>query len=384
MTKTGPGPLGRLFSASGFLLVSLLLLTRPAISQDVAPSGALAEAERAMVRGDSHQAERIFRRIIAEDPDAGEAYEGLARALVAGSRQSEALSLLLRTGEEWIKSGEYAQAQRILEEAIRLEPDSPQSHALVGRARALNRNYLAAEEALTRAVELGVEDLRTLLYLGSTLWENGRIAEAEAIYRRTVERSGRARLPLHQLGRLFLWQGRFEEAMIVLREAAMKTLAPDLQFDLARALEGSGEAQEALAAYRRITELAPDHSKARYRLALLLTRVGEHEAAERELAVYRRLYEEEQERTRLQGLQQREIDRGYDLLRRGQVKAAIRHLKSLPETEDTLAILARAYSRAGEHGAAVGALERAIALAPHRDDLRRLLVEARLAYEKAP
>lgn len=292
---------------------------------------------------------------------------------------------LLRESSERLDMGEPAAAIELLERAVELAPDSAEAHALLGRALALDDRYLAAEEALRKAVALGRQDLATWFYLGSTLWENGKLGDAEEAFRSALERGGRSPLLVHQLGRLLLWQGRGAEAAALLREVAETTPgAPDVLLDLARALELAGDLQAARSAYGRAVELAPEDSHARYGLAAVLGRLGESEAAAREQAVYRRLYEEEQERVRQEGLTEARVARGQDLVRTGRAREAIAHLRALPETATSLAALADAYRAAGDGAAALRTLERAVALAPERDDLRARLNEARLRLDENP
>lgn len=292
---------------------------------------------------------------------------------------------LLREGRELLDAGDAAAAAGVLRRAVEAAPDSSEGSALLGRALALDDRYLAAEEALRKAVALGRRDLATWFYLGSTLWENGKLDEAEEAFRTALDRGGRVPLLVHQLGRLLLWQGRSAEAVTFLREAAETSPeAPDVSLDLARALESAGDLQAARETYGRVVELAPEDSYARYGLAAVLGRLGEHEAAARERAAYRRLYEDEQERVRQEGLTEARVARGQELVRAGRAREAIVHLRALPETATSLAALADAYQAAGDVAAALHTLERAVALAPERNDLRARLNEARLRLHENP
>ncbi|MGH9381243.1 MAG: tetratricopeptide repeat protein [Thermoanaerobaculia bacterium] len=308
-----------------------------------------------------------------------------ARASETREVGAGAIAELLREGRELLQAGDAAAAVGVLERAVEVAPESADGHALLGRALALDDRYLAAEEALRKAIALGRQDLATWFYLGSTLWENGRLGDAEEAFRTALERGGRAPLLVYQLGRLLLWQGRGAEAVTLLREASETTPgAPDVLLDLARALESAGDLQAAREAYGRAVELAPEDSHARYGLAAVLGRLGESEAAARERAVYRRLYEEEQERVRQEGLTEARVARGQELVRTGRAREAIVHLRALPETATSLAALAEAYLAAGDATAALHTLERAVVLAPERDDLRARLNEARLRLHENP
>ena len=284
-----------------------------------------------------------------------------------------------------LEQGETKAAEALLVTALDRQPDAPRLLALLGTARYLNRKHLAAEEPLRRAVELGRRDLTTYYYLTSTLWENGRFAAAETICLTALETHGN-QLPLvHLLGRLYLWQGRHQEAEVWLERATtMSPRSVDLWLDLASALDGAERFDEALVSYRRAVDLAPEHYQARYGLARMLARTGDAEAAQHELVIYRRLLEEDQQRTQLEGLQRSRLDLGYDYLRRGEIDAAIAHLEGLPMTTDRQVALARAYRQAGNPKAAIAALEEAVAMSPAREDLRAQLAAVRLAESPEP
>ena len=302
----------------------------------------------------------------AKAPEAGES-ETLAAVAVAG---------------ELIAKGSYRQAVERL--AALPRPFSPPVDALIGRALALDRRYLAAEEPLQRAVDAGWRDLPTLFYLGSTLWENGKLDEAATVFAAALETSEGHPVVLHQLGRLELWRGHWEEAARRLEQAL--AAAPgnfDAGLDRARALEGTGRTADALEAYRAVVAQAPEHSGARYGLARLLLATGAGEEGRRELETFRRLHQREQEATRAAGRQRAELDRGLALLRNGDVAGAVEHLSALAPTADGLDALSRALDAAGRHEESLRALERAVALAPERRDLRDRLTEGRLARSTA-
>lgn len=303
---------------------------------------------------------------------------------VAVARQSPgAAASLFAEGQQALERGRYEQAESVLTEAIALQSDSAAGYSLLGRAQALNRRWLRAEASLERAYELGLRDIRTLIYYGSALWEIEKFEAAEAIYGEALERNPGHPLPRYQLGRLWLWQGRYEEAVPALRESAARSPTFDVFFDLAEALRGAGEVEEAILAYQQVTRLAPDFMKARYGLAQLLQKMGRAEEAKKEFEAYMELYRLDQDMAIRQGREQGEIDRAKDLLRKNEAEEAIEHLKTLPESVETLQVLAQAYVQAGEPLLSIEALERAVVLDPGNSELRRMLSEARLAKGEA-
>lgn len=279
------------------------------------------------------------------------------------------LLLLLGVAPEALHPQEVPAAERALAEgrideavglyraALRERPDDAATLALLGRTLALADRYGEAAEVLGRAVERGAGDVRTLLYLGSSLWESGDPEAADPVLERAALAAERAAagggaelLARHQLGRLRLWSGRPEQAIPSLERALeLRPSAVDLRLDLARALDGAGRADDAIAAYRRVIEAAPDSHHARWGLAQVLARAGRRDEAAEELRVYRRLYDADQDRTR-----------------------RIRRIESLVDQ-------ARARSLEGDHAGAAEALEAAVALDPDDEELRRLLARERLA-----
>lgn len=149
-------------------------------------------------------------------------------------------------------------------------------------------------------------------------------------------------------------------------------------FDLAEALRGAGQAEEAIAAYRRVVSMAPDLIKGHYGLAMLLARAGDREGSQSEFAEFERLTLAEEERQRTSDLEVGELDRAGLMIREGKVEEAIAHLASLEESVDVLLATARAYRAAGNLDAALESLQRAVVLDPGRQDVRQVLASLRL------
>jgi|GEM_PF-1635706 len=269
-------------------------------------------------------------------------------------------------------------AARVLEADIR---------ALLGRALSLTDHYAEAADQLDRAVALGHDDVATLLYLGSAQWESQRLEPAVASLRRAAQKATGTSadfLAHHQLGRLLLWVGRPAEAVEPLeRAASLRPEAFDAHLDLARSLERSGALERAVEVYRQALAMMPDSHYAHWGLAQTLLRLGRRDEAQKELAAYRRLYEADKERTKEAILSDARLARARELFEQRKLDEAERIVLELPENPQTLEALARIRATAGNFSGAVEALERAVAIAPDRDDLRRLLAEARLLAQEA-
>lgn len=309
------------------------------------------------------------------------------RAASAPPRSGHSAEALAAGVERAIAAGDTDRAVALAEQALAVEPDSARLEALAGRSLALAERFGEAAGHLRRAVELGADDVRTLLFYGSALWESGDVAGAEGPLERAAEaaRGTSAEfLASHQLGRLRLFAGKPEAAVAPLARAVeLDPRAADARLDLGRALAAAGRTEAAIPVFRRAVELAPDSHYARWGLAQALARAGKKDEAARELEVYRRLYAADQERTARILRQQTELERGWHLLTSGDPRGAEKVFSALDPGIEPLLGLARARAVQGDHAGAVEALERAVSLAPDRQDLRRILAQERLEAEKS-
>lgn len=112
------------------------------------------------------------------------------------------------------------------------------------------------------------------------LHEQGRLWEAEQLYRGVLRADGRHSAALCRLGVIRLQQGRFEEAAALLRRALKvdKTSA-DAHQALAFALTGLERLEEAVRHYERALALRPGFAEAHNNLGHALQRLGRLEGA---------------------------------------------------------------------------------------------------------
>lgn len=108
----------------------------------------------------------------------------------------------------------------------------------------------------------------------------GRLAEAEAAYRRLLAATPNNPDIAMLLGLLLDQRGAHAEAIPHLARAAKaKPSDPAAHYNLALALQHAGRAGEAVSAYRRALDLRPDYLAARVNLGNLLAETGAAEAA---------------------------------------------------------------------------------------------------------
>jgi tetratricopeptide (TPR) repeat protein len=162
------------------------------------------------VAGRSDDAVEVFRRVVAQNPEASVVQEDLGR-------------LLYRTGE-------YAEAAPHLQVAVEARPDDP----------VLRQEFAYA---LDRA---------------------GDTAAAVDEYHKVLETAPRAAITRGLLAENLYQQGRKDEAMKVIEEGlALSPEAPLLQRQLGSLLERAGQREQAAAAYREYARLAPNSPDAK-------------------------------------------------------------------------------------------------------------------------
>lgn len=377
---------------SAFLL-TLLLATVPS-SPPTDPPTLLAEAQRALEAGDAAGAEATFRRLLELTPTWVDAHQGLAVALAVQGKIGESRRHLLQVGEALWRVEALEPAIGVLEQSLQFggtPVETAPLHSLLGRILSRQRAYpdaiehlQAALEALPAAVgrrELEEERLRLRLYLGAALWESGRPGEAEAILRQAVGQPGVWQLPaaataLYQLARLQLWRGQAQEASSLLLSVAQRRPEdPSVQLDLGRAYLAVKNLRAAIMAFERAAELAPEAPAPHYGLARVYQFQRSPEAAQAAMTRYRELLVAEQQQRRDAGRQRAALDQGWVLLRDGDATAAAAQFSSLPESVEALVGASAAYQALGDVEKAVEKLERAVVLAPEREDLRLRLAD---------
>jgi serine/threonine protein kinase/tetratricopeptide (TPR) repeat protein len=152
----------------------------------------------------------------------------LVRKGVEMERRAIAIAPGLSDAYNWLGAGlltlgETDEAIAAIRDAIRLEPDNGQAYQGLGRALWVGKgDFAAAIPAFRKAIELNPEAGYSYLQLGLLLAWEGQYAEAEEVCKRAVELqdqyiSGNAGLQVvganARLGYVYYLQGRYEEAI---------------------------------------------------------------------------------------------------------------------------------------------------------------------------
>jgi tetratricopeptide (TPR) repeat protein/SAM-dependent methyltransferase len=226
----------------------------PAAAAEIA--ALLARAVRHHQAGELRDAERIYRDILARDPNHIKALNFLGLAVHQLGRNDAALQLI--------------------EKAITLDEQVPESHYNVALVlQALGRTAEGAAH-YERAVALKPDFAAAHMNLGNVRKEQGRPDEAIACYRRVLALSPRAAPAHYNIANVLAQRGDLEEAVAHYRQAlALEPGFSEAHNNLGNACKELGRAQEAEAHYRRALALKPDYVEAHDNMARMLLSAGD-------------------------------------------------------------------------------------------------------------
>ena len=212
------------------------------------------------------EAERLYRQVLAIDPDHATA--------------------LIHIGLIAQAAGNAGAAEALLTRAVSLQPKLAEAHFHLGNFHRGRRRLADAERCYRTALELAPGYLEACNNLGYALVQLGRAEEAAACFRRALAINPAYEGALTNLGNLLRDQGKPDQAVTHLRAAA--ALKPDsapAHNNLGNAYKDLGQLDEAIASYRRAIELAPDSAEVHNNLGIVLQKLGDASAA---IASFRR------------------------------------------------------------------------------------------------
>jgi tetratricopeptide (TPR) repeat protein len=250
------------------------------------------------------EAERLYQRILAEQPGHADALHLLGVATHQRGNHARAIDLIRQAiaihpaaasyhsnlAEAYRAAGDLDRAAESAREALRLEPASVEARnnlAVVLRQAGKTDEAVSLWEAA-----LGLRPTWAQLYvnLGDSHKAAGRPYDAVAVYREGVRLCGDAPLLRHNLGQVLLELGHLDEAVLHCHEAArLRPDQPQAFVTLGDALLSSGRTGEAKAAYAEALRLVPLLAKPHAQLGTILQAEGKPDDARRHFAEAARL-----------------------------------------------------------------------------------------------
>lgn len=158
--------------------------------------------------------------------------------------------------------GEYEAALIELKNVLQREPGQPQARCLLGKIYLENGSLLDAEKELVRARELGCAADVTSPLLADTLLSQGKFEEVLMLDSAELKPDAMARLlSLQTIAALSTGDQDLAEELVSLAESSAPD-AVDTQLARARLLVLDGSSEAALAAIRKVLEIAPENDDA--------------------------------------------------------------------------------------------------------------------------
>ncbi len=114
--------------------------------------------------------------------------EGLQKAVASFADYFAALE---RLGAEYVKRGQYAQAQETLAKAVKVNPKGNMSWYALGVAQYNQKNLMEAQESLLRSVTLAPNSAHAQFWYGVALFRGGKVQEAEPTFKKAYELGGK-------------------------------------------------------------------------------------------------------------------------------------------------------------------------------------------------
>jgi tetratricopeptide (TPR) repeat protein len=262
----------------------------------------------------------LLEKVLETNPDSPEARFNLANTYAEMGRIEDAAGLYAQLVDEqpddprnsenlalaYGRLGRPADALRVYDNALQAHPDW--ASAMAGRGFTLHELGRDEEalESLDRAIEMDPRAADAWYYRGATLADLGRLADAREDLQRALQLD-----PMHdpaqrrlsrvlvtmgdrrgaesvlqgsgasagpgakaQLGSMALQEGRVDEALPLLQEAAPALNDPEIWGNLGMAYAMSGDLPHGAEAFERVIALRPEMQDARAQLAAFYAQLG--------------------------------------------------------------------------------------------------------------
>ena len=242
--------------------------------------------------GRLREAQLVYSRVLAEDPENAEALHLSGLVAFRESRFDDAIALLRQAvaaapgnalylgnlGNVLKDSGRRDEAIATYERTLALDPDQISARNNLG---VMHLDAGALEDAIREFRDVIVrkaDHVRAHFNLGNALFRSGNVEAAERTYRRVLALNPDLAEALAKLASLLQTLNRDDEALVLLRRrAVVDPESVHAHADLARALDLHGELESALASYQNALALAPDALDVRCSFCALLQKMCDWE-----------------------------------------------------------------------------------------------------------
>ncbi len=320
-------------------------------------------AEDALLRydkpGNTDKAIALYRSVLQRAPNDALSEAGLARAYwrkyfdtsdnkwaedatQASAKASEMnpnlAAVQMTVGMIHVDQGKFDVGLQELQQAMRLDPRSADVHAALGEAYRQQGRISDAKNELQTAIDLAPDNWRWPYLLGALQIDSGDFKSAEQNFNAALAKTADNTRVLYNLGIVYQKEERLPEAQAVLEKAIDLDPNVDSMQALGRVFLLQGKNQQAIDVYRRAARL----------------KTAGYEAWGNLAAAYRR-----------SGQYPKETTEAYQTA----VALALTQIKNTPEDPYLVSVLGQYYANLHDENDALKFLRKSIALAPHDPDV---------------
>jgi tetratricopeptide (TPR) repeat protein len=169
----------------------------------------------------------------------------------------------LRAGFEFMKRGEFREAELKYRQSIELNPDNPQSYSNLGIVLIAQGKIDAGIHSYKQALKLDPEYADAHNNYGNILSKSGKTDEAVSHYEKAIELEPGVSNPYYNLGVIRMKQAKFKEADAYYKKAlSLNDQDPNIYSSYGLLYEMQENIPRAIFHYKKALEIDPDHIQA--------------------------------------------------------------------------------------------------------------------------
>jgi tetratricopeptide (TPR) repeat protein len=187
---------------------------------------------------------------------------------------------LYQIGSRKISEGEFTEALRYLEKAIKVNPKLTGAYNLAGDCFRSLGQHQKAIEIYKQAIEIDPNNTEACCNLGTTYRDLGRHDEAIEVFKQTVRRNPNNAVAYYNLGIAYRDLGRHDEAIEAFKQTVrVNPNNTDAYCNLGTIYRDLGRRDEAVEAFKQMIRITPNDADAYCNLGTTYMDSGRHDKA---------------------------------------------------------------------------------------------------------
>lgn len=245
------------------------------------------------MQGNTDEAGRCCRRVIALHPDHSDAHVNLGNVLLSQGMIEEAMRhyrtavranpndarALCSLGSGLASLDRHDDAAKSFQAAIRLNPSLVEAYYNLGNSQMAQKKFNDAADSFRNAVRLNPSYAAAYNNLGNAHTARGEIAPAIENYRAAIRLQPSFAMAYNNIAIVLMEQGQLQEAYAAARRALQ--IRPDFTealFSISNICINQGDANIAIEYLQRLLEIEPDHYKAHTYLLTMMHYASQYSA----------------------------------------------------------------------------------------------------------